>query len=93
MCHLYKIIHGFIDFPNAPLLYKPCNNYFTRYTHPLTLLQPQTRTNSFIFPFFLMLYKFGIVYHTPMFHYLILLCLRKALLNITYLYNLGTLYY
>ena len=26
----------FIDFPNAPLLYKPCTNHFTRYTHPLT---------------------------------------------------------
>jgi len=22
MCHLYKIVHGFIDFPNAPLVYK-----------------------------------------------------------------------
>ena len=34
------------------LLYKPCTNYFTRYTHPLTLLQPQTHTNSFYFSFF-----------------------------------------
>ena len=49
MCHLYEIVHGFIDFPNAPLVYKPCTNHFTRYTHPLTLLQPQTHTNSFYF--------------------------------------------
>jgi len=28
MCHLYKIVHGFIDFPNAPLAYKPCTNHF-----------------------------------------------------------------
>ena len=51
MCHL--IVHGFVDFPNAPLLYKPCTNYFTRYIHPLTLLQPHTHTNSFYFTFFL----------------------------------------
>ena len=24
LCHLYKIVHRFVDFPNAPLLYKPC---------------------------------------------------------------------
>ena len=46
------IVHGFVDFPNAPLLYMPCTNYFTRYTHPLTLLRPQTRTNYFYFSFF-----------------------------------------
>ena len=55
MCHFYKIVHGFIDLPNAPPVYKPCTNHFTRYTHPLTLLQPQTHTNSFISPFFHML--------------------------------------
>ena len=59
MCHLYKIIHGFIDFPNAPLLNKPCTNYFTRYTlilsHSFNLRLTQT---LFIFPFFLMLYQF-----------------------------------
>ena len=59
-------------------------------SHSFNLRLAQT---LFIFPFFLMLYQFGIVYHTPLFHYLILVCLRKALLNITYLYNLGTLYY
>ena len=52
MCHLYKIVHGFINIPNAPLVYKPCTNHFTRYTYPLTLLQPQTRTNSCYFSFF-----------------------------------------
>ena len=71
ICYLYKIIHGFIDFPNAPLLYKPCTNYFTWYTHPLTLLQPQTHTKSFYFFIYHMLLQFGIV-HTPLFHYLIL---------------------
>jgi len=33
-------------------VYKPYTNYFTRYKHSLTLLQPQTCTNSFYFPFF-----------------------------------------
>ena len=61
MCHIYKIVHGFVDFHNAPLLYKPCTNYFTRYAHPLTLLQPQTRTNSYYFPFSHMLYQFFVV--------------------------------
>ena len=78
-----KIVHGFIDFPNAPLLYKPCTNYFTRYTHPLTLLQPQTHTNSFYFSFWNSL-SYSIVSLPNK---------RKSLLNITYLYNLGTLYY
>ena len=50
--HLYKIVHGFIDFPNVPLQYKTCTNYLKRYTHPLTLLQPQTHMNSFYFSFF-----------------------------------------
>jgi len=27
MCHLYKIVQGFIDFPNAPVVYKPCTNH------------------------------------------------------------------
>ena len=37
MCHLFKIVCGFIDFPNAPLVYmfKPCIDHFTRYTLPL----------------------------------------------------------
>ena len=35
---------------NAPLLYKPCTNYITRYAHHL--LQPQTHTNSYYFSFF-----------------------------------------
>ena len=52
MCHLYKIVHGFVDFPNAPLLFKPCTNYYTRHAHHLTLLQPQTHTNAFYFSFF-----------------------------------------
>ena len=51
LCHLYKIVHGFVDFPNAPLLYKPCTNYFTSmirtsshtpttsHSHKLLLLQ------------------------------------------------------
>ena len=29
MCHLYKIVHGFL---NAPLAYMPCTNHFTRHT-------------------------------------------------------------
>jgi len=52
MCHLYKIVHGFVDFPNAPLLFKPCTNYYTRHAHHLTLLQPQTHSNAFYFSFF-----------------------------------------
>ena len=39
---------GLLTSCNAPLMYKPCSSYFTRYTHPLTFLQPQT---SSIFPF------------------------------------------
>jgi len=33
MCHLYKIVHGLIHFPNAPLVYKPCTNHFPRHTY------------------------------------------------------------
>ena len=36
-------------------------------SHSFNLRLAQT---LFIFPFFLMLYQFGIVYHTPLFHYL-----------------------
>jgi len=39
MCHLYKIVHGIIHFPNAPLVYKPCTNHFPRHTYPLTILR------------------------------------------------------
>ena len=52
MCHLYKFVRSSIDFPNAPLVYRPCTNHLTRYTHPFTLLQPPTRTNSFYFSIF-----------------------------------------
>lgn len=44
VCYLYNIVHWLVDFPDAPLLYKPCNNYSTGYTHPLLLVQTQTRT-------------------------------------------------
>jgi len=50
MCHLFKIIHGFIDLPNTPLVYtfKPCIDHFTRYTHPLQLwIRPKSFSVSF----------------------------------------------
>jgi len=51
-------VHSFVprwEPGNEAIVYKPCTNHFTRYTHPLTLLQPQTHTNSFYFSFFHML--------------------------------------
>ena len=36
-CDIHQEIH-----------FKPCTNHFTRYTHPLTLLQPQTHTKRIL---------------------------------------------
>ena len=49
MCQDCPWIHWL---PNAPLVYEPCTNHFTKHTHPLTFLQPQTCTTSFYFSFF-----------------------------------------
>ena len=69
MCHLYKIIHGLL----TSLMHRYCTNpapitsqdtFILSHSFNLRLAQ-----TVFIFPFFLMLYQFGIVYHTPLFHY------------------------
>jgi len=63
-----------------------CASLMHRYcTNPAPITSQDTLILSHSFK--LRLYQFGIVYHTPLFHYLILVCLRKALLNITYLYT------
>ena len=93
--HLYKIVHGFVDFLNTPLLHKPCTNSFTRYTHPLTCTPITSDShNSHYFSFLFLtccMYsnlEIGIVYLTNI-EYIV--CLRKVLFTITYLYNLSTI--
>ena len=94
LCHLYRIVHCFVGFPNAPLLYKPCIKYFTRYAHPHTLLQPQTHTHSYYFSFFSLAVA---IWNSSLYFVvsapIISICLRKVLLTITSLYELGTFYY
>ena len=63
------------NFLNAPLVYKPCTNHFTRHTHLLTLLQLQTFPNYFS-PFSHTLQQSGIVCNTLLCHLIILVCLR-----------------
>ena len=49
---LQTVVHEFVDFPNAPLLYKPYTKYFTNthiFLHSYNLKPAQ---NSFHFSFF-----------------------------------------
>ena len=59
-------------------------------SHSFNLRLAQT---LFIFPFFSHAVSIWNSLPYSIVSLLILVCLRKALLNITYLYNLGTLYY
>ena len=80
-----------VNIPNAPILYKPCTNYFTGYAHPLTLLQPQTCANSFYFSFF----SHAVAIWNSLPYFIVsspnISMFKKVLLTITYFYNLGTL--
>ena len=48
-CAFCTSCFGFVVFLNAPLMFKTCTDHFSRYSHPLTLVQPETCTNSSYF--------------------------------------------
>ena len=51
LCTMYKIVNTLIDFPNAPVEFRTIP-YSSRHLHPLTLLDHQSKTNSFSASFF-----------------------------------------
>ena len=88
ICHLYKVVHGFIDFPNAHYCTNPAlfqKMYSSSHT-------PTTSDSHKLFLFFLLSHAVAIWNSLP-FSIVSLPNINKALLNITYLYNLGILYY
>ena len=55
MCHLYKVVYGFVELTVLMHHYCTCLALITSqdtHAHPLTVLQPQTHTNSYYFSFF-----------------------------------------
>ena len=80
-----KLLVGLLTSCNAPLMYKPCSNYLTRYTHLLTLLQPQT---SSISPFS---YTVAVWNRLP-YSVVTLPSIRTRKSIVNYLYNLGIHY-
>ena len=51
LCTTYKIVNTLINFPNAPVELRTIP-YSSRHLHPLTLLDHQSKTNSFSASFF-----------------------------------------
>ena len=51
LCTMYKIVNTLINFPNAPVELRTIP-YSSRHLHPLTLLDHQSKTNSFSASFF-----------------------------------------
>ena len=51
LCTLYKIIHGFSDYPSPPLQTR-ISPYFSRHLHSWSLLQPFARTCQYKNSFF-----------------------------------------